>query len=549
MLSVGRILDRMISVPFPQWGMQRMMARATMDQISAVTNGGAGYEAGKRNRLAGFLTQGAKENEIPHEQIVNLRDRSWNLYRNNPHGKKIVRSLESRVIGAGISLESLAETKSGESHDKFRKRAKQLWEDIQAGFDFRGMPGRGGLSLVGQKKMALRAAILSGGALAQLRPLTKQEQKERSLPIPLSLQLIDISRLWQADIGNKSTGDNVVYRGIELDKNGRRVNYWVADTDPSIAGYLGDPKPIPASEIIHLFVEEDIDQYHGVSWFAPALLKAQRTDDYEYNELVAAAMGACIVLAVKKGAGGKKLGLNTGANEDATDPNGNPYTKLSPGMILNLSNDGSIEGFNPMRPGGNAESFIQHLLRSTAGAFPGVKSSTVTGDFRNSSFSSERSAENDAFPEVAGVQEWFSGSFLQPIYDRVLDAAVEDGYFDGIITADEYLENKTRFQKAQWQGPVSLSITPKDDVQAAMMRIQAGISTPQIECAKLNLNWRDVVAQWAEFFAYTTAQKIPETFINSVMGMEKNNVLEVSGETDSQTGGAGDDSQQTSNAA
>lgn len=524
-----------------------MMSRATMDQIEAFSGSGAGYDAGKKNRLAGWVTQGAKENALPHEQITNLRDRSWHLYRNNPHAKKIVRSIESRVIGDGISLESLATKADGSSLDDFRKRAKQLWEEIGAGFDFRGMPGQGGLSFVGLKKMALRASIMSGGAMAQLRPITKQEQRERSLPVPLTLQLIDIERLWQERIGNPNDGENVIYRGIELDRNGRRVRYWVSEVDPQIAGYLGEPKPIPASEIIHLFVEEDIDQYHGVPWFAPALLKAQRTDDYEYNELIAAAMSACVVMAVKRATGGGKLGLNIGANESSTDGDGNQYTKLAPGMIIDVGKDGAIEGFNPMRPGTNAESFIQHLLRSTAGAFPGVKSSTVTGDFRNSSFSSERSAENDAFPEVLGVQEWFAVSFLQPIYDRVLDAAVADGYFDGIITADEYNANRARFQKAKWQGPVSLSITPKDDVQAAMMRIQSGISTPQIECAKLNLNWRDIVTQYGEFITFAEQQNIPVEFVNSILGMEKNNVLDVPGEIS--TGGAGNAGQQTSNAA
>lgn len=547
MLSIGRLIDRMISVPFPKWGMERMAARATMEQISSFTGSGAGYEAGKLNRLSGFTAQGSKDNALPQQQITTLRERSWHLYRNNPHARKIVRSTESRVIGEEISVESLAVDVDGNASDKFRKRAKQLWEEMQAGFDFRGMPGQGGQSFVGLQKMALRAVMLGGGTLIHPRILSDEEMKDRSLPIPLAIQLIDIERLWQTNVGIQANGDNVIYRGIELDKDGRRVNYWISETDPTISGYVGNPKPVPASEIIHLFVEDDIDQFHGVPWFAPALLKAQRTEDYEYNELVAAAMSACIVLGVKRATGGGGLGLNAGTAEAVADADGNTYTKLSPGMILNLGKDGAIEGFNPMRPGGNAEAFIQHLLRSVAGAFPGVKTSTVTGDFRNSSFSSERSAENDAFPEIKGVQEWFASHFLQPVYDRCLDLAVFKGYFAGIVTNDEYTANKARFQKAKWQGPVSLSITPKDDVQTSLMAIQAGISTPQIECAKLNRNWRDIVIQYAEFIDFAEEQNIPVEFVNSILGMDKNNVLEVPTETN--TGGAGNASQQTSNAA
>ncbi len=144
----------------------------------------------------------------------------------------------------------------------------------------------------------------------------------------------------------------------------------------------------------------------------------------------------------------------------------------------------SITGFDPSRPGANVEGFINHLLRGTANGMPGLKSSTVTGDYRQSSFSSERSADNDAWPEMESVQEWFCCSFCTAVYERVIEAGVLAGFFDGVITPEEFLDQKQDLLPVEWQCPVALSINPTDDVAADKDAIAGGFSSVQIACAK-----------------------------------------------------------------
>lgn len=533
--------ERVIAVVSPSWAMSRFVARATLQQMEGFI-GKSGYDAGKVNINTKFR-QGseAKEFAIPLTEVARLRWQSWNLWRNNPYAKKIVHSLQSKVIGkSGMMPESTAVNEDGSPNVEFRARAKKLWQSLQSGFDLRGMPGRGGLTMPGLQKLALRAAILSGEVLTRLVPIDPVTQTQRDLPIPFALQTIDAARL--ADQNHPATGTiaegHSMYRGIELDGEGNRVAYWVNSYTPGyVTPNYGTAIRIPADQVAHLFVEEDIDQYRGVPWFAPAILSVRDTGDLQYNVLKASAMAACLVMAYRKPTGAQRFGLNQSAQNDPhsnsgssdgsdlTDIDGNAITKIQPGMFVNLGKDGDLQGISPNQPNLNAADFIQHMLRGTAAAFPGVKGSTLTGDYRNSSFSSERSADNDLWPEVEEVQEWFAASFCQPIYESVIRAAFLSGYFDGIATADDFVSNPSAFTSATWQGPVSRSINPTDDVNASGLRMKFGLSSLQMECAKLNINWLDVLNNIAELYEIAKSKNIPEEVVNNILGVTSQDVI------------------------
>ena len=398
---------------------------------------------------------------------------------------------------------------------------------LHRGFDFRGQPGCGGLDLCEMQKAALRSAILSGETLYAVRPISQKEQMRRGLPVPLVLQLIHPERL-DENMTSAGGGATRIYRGIEIDEEGQRVAYWILPQHPSdplqtISGL--ESKRIPAERIGHLFCADDIDQLRGVSWFAPALMQLKDTGDYQYNELMASAVSACVALHYTPSHPGATIGLpeTSGDDTDLTDSAGNPLTKLQPGMIIR---GGSVNMLNPSRPNANAEPWINHLLRGTAASFPGTKSSTVTGDYRASSFSSERSADNDVWPEIEGLQNWFASGYCQPIYEQVIDAAVAYGYFDGVVTPAEYTERRREFLCTSWQGPVARSINPVDDANAAKLRVEAGISTPQIECAKIGVDWQDVLRSIAEYGEFAETLDVEEEYVNNVLGVTTENALD-----------------------
>lgn len=521
--SLVNPLDRLIAVFAPGWAASRVQARATMAQIESMSGTGfGGYEAGKLNRLTkGRTGSRIKESAVPIWEIQRLRWQAWHLYRNNPYARKVVRSITSKVIGKGMTPASTARNGDGSPFLEFRERALALWERVQRNFDYRGISGEGGTDTQALFRLMLRANILSGENLSRLTPISAAEMRRRGLPIAVTLQLLDADRLaWENTIFQADAAlpkDHQIYRGIELDPSGRRAGYWLYDYP------VGAVAPLPthlrrfdADELMHLFVEEDIDQLRGTSWFAAALLQLRDIGDYTFNELTASAMAACVAFGFNRPTGAQQIGLVGGPSDDLVDDDGNPITRMQPGMIVNLGRDGKLQGFNPQRAGANVERFAQFMLRSVADGLPGTKASTITGDYRNSSFSSERSADNDAWPELEEVQSWMALNGYQPIWEKVIDEGVSEGWFDGVVSPAEYLERRYDLVGAHWQGPVARSINPTDDANSAGLRIKFALSSPQIECAKLGHDWRKILQDHAEFRQVAAELKIPDAAIDNI---------------------------------
>lgn len=516
---IGRILDKAIGVFAPGSAAKRMAARATMSQLESLTSGGGGYQAGKFNRLTKSQRgSNVSENGIPSGQADQLAWLAWDMYRNNPHVRKICRTIESKVIGRGLSPLSKAVSGDGTANVAFRERARDVWADACCDIDVQGRPGQGGQCFTDLAKCALRSAILTGDVLYRLRPVDPVSDAFDEHRSPVQLQLIHSGRLTDRDAEPRP--GNALYRGIEVDARGRRVAYWLLDHHPSdLRSTRQQTRRIPANEIGHLFWSDDVEQMRGTSWLAAAILSLRDVGNYQAHELTAAEMGSCVVFGVKRPSGTSQFGANLPSEWDLTDADGNKLTAFTPGMVLDLGRDGEVVNVNPNRPSSNADVFISHVLRAAGLALPGVKPSTITGDYRQASFSSERSADNDSWPEIEGIQDWFAAGFCQPIYEAVIREAVLAGLFDDVVTPGEFASDHRNYTACDWQGPVCRSINPTDDAKAATMRIANGTSSLQVECSRLGLNWRDVLKQADEVQQFATSLGLDEMLVKQFMGM------------------------------
>lgn len=499
--------------------------RAMPAAFKAMLGGGVGgYSSGKTNRLTAGKNGGKRnENAIPRGQIENIRNQSWDLYRDNAHAKKIVRSLESKVVGRGYAPQSQATLPDGTPHTDFRRRVRELWMRIEREIDYSGKPGRGGQSFCDMQKLALRSVILSGETLWRNRNLPEITRKSRGLELPFQIQLIDCRRLDETHgVMSHNEGHSTFY-GIEFDSNDQRIAYQIFNRVPNDPLRMDMTSTwVSAREVGHLFVKEDIDQHRGVPWFSSVLMRARDIGEYEYNELKSAAMAACVVLGYRRSSGQTSFGVTNPPDWDLTDGDGNKITNIQPGMFVDLGQTGELQSFNPQRPNAGAAEFLAYQLRSTAAGMPGIKGSTVTGDYRNASFSSERAADNDNWPEIEGLQDWFASSFMQPVYERIVESAVISGFFDSVkgFSFDDYNARKVNYQTANWQGPVQRSINPKDDIKAAIERVKAGVSSPQTEAAILGRDWREILSQFKEFREYAVSLGIEDNIIDQMLGIE-----------------------------
>jgi len=517
-------IDNLIGIVSPRWAARRTQWRSVHKQLKASATdheamrkmlagrNAGGYDAGKNNRLTYRIEGSAHENDLPREQIKTMRWRSWNLFRNNPQARKIIRSLQAKVIGRGLSPQPQTLLPDETPHVEFRRRARQIWAEFAAEADFRGKPGRGGQHLTSLNKTALKSIVLSGSVMLRFQPLDRATQGKKQLLLPLQIQLVHSDRL-----DERVHDGNRKFYGVELDASGRPVAYHILKGDET-----EDSTKVPAAEIVHLFAEEDIDQLLGTPWLGAALLTMDDRRSYEGSELTAAEMSACVVAGYRRSGGQTQLGLaNSDADYDLTDTDGNAITSLQPGMFMDLGESGELQMISSNRPNSSAEGFLAHLIRSEAVGMPGVKTSTLTGDYRNSSFSSERSADNDAWPELEDLQDWFASGFCQPIYEQVIITAATAGLFDGIegFTLADFNTRRRDYLITNWQGPVARSINPKDDAKAATNRVQNANSSPQREAAQIGRDWREILQEIQEFIAYAQDLGVPDDVWQQALGI------------------------------
>jgi len=483
--------------------------RASLDSIEKLMGSSVnGYEAAKVSIL-NKLFANQNENAIPASTLDNLSSNAFDLWRNNPNARKIVRQLQTKVIGTGMRPIPQAVDGDGKPFGDFRKKCQTVWQRFIERSDIRGLPGQGGDHFTDQAKTALASVIRQGNSLNRLRTLSRQQMQRRGGVVPLACQLIDADRL---DESLDSYGNNAVWKGVEVSEaTGEVVAYHLRDYHRADwRNHSTDSKRVPVNQIGHVFVTDDVDQCVGVSWFAPVLDPARDVSDYTYNELKAAVMASCVVMGIK-GMQTPNIGMQK-TNGGTTDTDGNTISRLRPGMIVNLGQSGALEMFDPKRPNTDATEFVQQLLRQVATGVPGVKGSALTGDFRRSSFASEKSADNELWPEIEALQQWWSCSFYQPIYTAVIEMAIAFGEFDGIITEVEYRRRKHELIACHWQGPVQKSINEKDDRMASRLACRNGQSVTQIEAAKVGRDAYELLQLNQDYFDYIDSLTVDDEY-------------------------------------
>jgi lambda family phage portal protein len=517
---------------FRALGAAKRAFRSTFSGMAGWAGWLGGYAAAQINRFTKWrrIRINHAENSIDPDQFPRMAADAWKIFRDNGHGRKIVRSLCSKVVGEEIQPRSQARDDNGQPLTEFRKRCRTLMEDWAAACDYRGTPGKGGSTWGELQKTALIACILSGETLFTMRAITEAEQKKRGLPVPLTLQLIDAQRFADGvNVGQIPAG-HLIYRGIELDADRRRARYWLNNWLPNTFGPMEldvQPKPYSVDDIFHVFAEDDIDQYRGTTWFAALIEPNREAGDLKYNFVKTTAMQACIIMSYSLSTGKTRIGPNGEGGADLVDSAGNRIEQFTPGMAINTGKDGKVEMHSPTINVAGYEGLIQSVMRDEAAAVPGTKASTITGDYRQSSFSSERAADNDIWPEIEVLQSWFSSHMCQCVYEQVVRAAVAEGYFDGVegFTRGKFLRNPTAFLRCKWQGPVQRSINPVDDVKAAALRVQKGFSDVPTECAKLGEVAEEVLHRSAEYRKAVIAAGLPEVYANNAMSMDVSDLV------------------------
>jgi lambda family phage portal protein len=405
------------------------------------------YEgASKNKRLSKWLTPNRGANAALLNDNQTLRNRARDLRRNNAYAAKAVMIYSSNVIGTGIRTQF---TKEGSSSSDLP--IEKLWKEwahtTECDYDGRH-------DLFGLQKILAEAEFESGEVLVRFRFDSQSK-------FPLKLQVLE-SDFIDTNMDGATKDGNIIVQGIEFDRSGKRVAYYLFETHPGENRASGKSNKIPADEILHIFDTLRPGQVRGVTRLAPVIVRMKDLDDFEDAQLMRQKIAACFTAFVRD--------INIETLDTDLDIDVDVAERMEPAMIEHLPPGKTVEFANP--PGvQNYKEYTSVVLHGIASGM-GLTYEALTGDFSEVNFSSGRMGWIEFF---RNVQKWQKqiviGQFLNPVVKEFLKIAK-------IIGAEADV-------KTYHIPPKREMIDPTKEIAATINSIKGGLSNLSEELAAL----------------------------------------------------------------
>lgn len=490
------IIDRVVSAISPEMGVRRLAARIQEAQAHQMA-ASLGYVAGRYDRksMQEWSPWPGSANDEFLSQSQTIRSRSRDLTRNSPIAAGASNTAVTHVIGTGLRLHSRVDAEflgitPDQAEDKQRE-LERIWKVVKNRLDFEG-----DVTMADLQAMAFRGAFESGDILA----VRRRDMRAGDI-IPLKVQLVEADRLSNP---NGQMDTDKISGGVEASPAGVTVAYHVSDRHPGdlmlqrTAKWDRVPKDgrggTPISRLI--FDKRRPGQRRGVPALAPViepLKQISRLTDYELTASVVSSLFTVFVKTEAPASGGIPTAPEGTAISAKPSIAGDVF--LNPGAMVDLLPGESIETVDPNRPNGAYDPFFRSIVQQIGMALE--MPYEVLMHLYNSSYSAARAALLDAWRFFRHRRQWISENFCQMVYEWVVLDAVASGLIDlpGFLTDPMA---KDAWLNAQWVGDSPGAINEKDAAQAAVVRLDAGLSDRATETAELSgRDWGEVQKQRA----------------------------------------------------
>lgn len=385
-------------------------------------------------------------------------------------------------------------------------------------------------TFTGMVRLALGSWVMTGEVLA-----TAEWEKEDPLrPFKTAIQMISPDRLSNPE-GQADTRE--LRRGIERNLNGRPIAYHIRAAYPT---EIYDDKSykwkrVPAAlkwgrrQVIHVYEQQLPDQSRGISDMVSVLKQMRMTKKFQEIVLQNAVVNATYAAAIESELPGVDVFATLGGGQAPIDAlNGYlaGYMK-SLGAYLEGSKNIAIDGakiphlfpgtklnMKPMgTPGGVGTDFEQSLLRHIAAAL-GLSYEQFARDYTKTNYSSARASMNETWKAMQAKKRFVADRFATMVYTLWVEEELNAGrlplppgkdiswFYEPLV--------KDALCACSWIGASRGQIDELKETQAALARIEGGLSTYEMESARLGIDFRELFAQRARENAIM--QKLGLTF-------------------------------------
>jgi lambda family phage portal protein len=399
-----------------------------------------------------------------------LRDRARDLEKNNPLVRRYLHLVAENVVGhRGIRLQCANTLPNGLPN-------RTANAEIERAFCAWHLPKHctmdGRQSWVDLQRDVIRTMARDGEAFVRL---------VRGGPQGFALQHIDAALVDETHNLMAGENRNAIKLGIEVDAWDRPVAYHV------LTGHINDEfgmtrqerVRIPADEMLHLFVSRRPGAVRGETWLAPVLLSLRMLDGYAEAELVAARTAAA------------KMGfvITNPENAAPTDPDAPVRSEMeaAPGVIDFLDPGQTFEQWDPTHPSQNFALFVTQIGKFIAAGL-NVSFAGLTSDLRETNFSSARIGLLQERDGWRVLQAWLSEHFCEPVYQEWREVAWARGDLAVRMVPSQY-------GRHAWRPRGWAYTNPQQELQADMLAIAAGLTSPQRVVADNGDDLEDIYAE------------------------------------------------------
>jgi lambda family phage portal protein len=423
------------------------------------------YEGARTDRrTSGWLTIDSAANSEIGPAITFLRKRSRDLVRNNAYAARALNELVGHAVGTGITAQARITgiTAQDSPSEQDQKRAKALAAEIDRAWKVwvQECDADGQLDLYGLQRLAARSIVEGGEVIIRLRPRYSSD----GFHVPFQIQVLEPDYL---DLNKtQSTPTGYIIQGVEFDKLGQRVAYWLFPQHPGevlipwVTSSTLRSQRVDAKYVLHIYRKDRAGQVRGVPWFAPVIISLRDLDEYCEAELVRKKIEACFGLIVTQPDASEGPSLGTVHTEDHQI-----VETMEPGMIKYTRPGEEVTSITPSGTGSGYRDYMRDVQTRIASGID-LTYEQLTGDLSNVNYSSYR-AGLLSFRNNIDALRWltFIPMFCTPVRNWFIDLAVAAER----ISRPEY--------GTEWTPPSYGSVDPVKDADATLAKIRMGTQT------------------------------------------------------------------------
>jgi lambda family phage portal protein len=430
--------------------------------------------------------------------LPTLVGRARDLNRNNGIAAGGLQTIQDNVAGVGLRLSPWPDWKAlgktMEWADQWSQKVAALWRSWA---DSGACDITGQLNFNAMTQLIFRSTLENGEALALVmwteRPNTTFQT---------SFQLVESDRI--SNPYNTPPRMNLV-GGVEKDDYGKPIAYWIRRAPLWLNGWLVMPMAqqwdrIPTEtewgrkRLLHPHVKNRIEQTRGRPLLTPVIEQFRMVDSYQRTELQSAIVNALVAGVIETPLDPASIAEMVGGDANAYLQTKNEYrVQLEGGSMIPLYPGDKMQPFVPARPAVQFPAFVEAVLRQIGTAL-GLPYELLLKDFSKTNYSSARAALLEAWKFFTVRRNWLADNWANPVYRLWLEEAVNTGQVDG---ADDFYENYAYYTRAKWIGMGRGWVDPVKEAEAAQIRMDAMVSTLEVECAEQGLDWNEVLEQRA----------------------------------------------------